>query len=43
MKIVLHDWDLRDIGSVFIFDDDSELRRILRLTPESFPEDLRSF
>ena len=43
MKIVLRDWSLRDIGSVSMFDDDSELRCILRLTPESVPESLKSF
>ena len=43
MKIVLRDWSLRDVGSVFMFDDNSELRRILRLMSGSVPEDLRSF
>ena len=43
MKIVLCDWGLRDIGSVSMFDDDSELRRILRLTPGSVLVSLRSF
>ena len=43
MKIVLRDWGLRAIGSAFQFGDDSEFRRILRLTPGSVPESLRSF
>ena len=43
LKIVLRDWDLRDVGSVCVFGDDSELRRILRLTPGRVPESLRSF
>ena len=43
MKIVLRDWDLRDVGSACVFGDDSELRRILRLMSGSVPEDLRSF
>ena len=43
MKIVWCDWGLRDVGSIFMFDDDSELRRILRLTYGSVPESLRSF
>ena len=43
MRIVLRDWSLRGIGSVFIFGDDSELRRILRLTPGGVPASLRSF
>ena len=42
-KISWRDYGLRDIGSVFMFDDDSELRCILRLTPGSVPESLRSF
>ena len=43
MKIVLRDWGLRDVGSVCVFGDDSELRRILRLTHGSVPVSLRSF
>ena len=43
MKIILRDWSLRDIGSVSMFDDDFELRRILRLIPGSVPECLKSF
>ena len=43
MKIVLRDWDLRNVGSVCMFNDDFELRRILRLMSGSVPEDLRSF
>ena len=43
MKIVLHDWSLRDVGSVYVFGDDSELRRILRLMSGSVSEGLRSF
>ena len=43
MKIVLRDLGLRDVGSVCVFGDDSELRRILRLNPGSVPESLRSF
>ena len=43
MKIVLRDWDLRDVGSILVFGDDSELRRILRLMSGSVPVSLRSF
>ena len=43
MKIVLRDWSLRDVGSICMFSDDSELRRILRLMSGSVPEGLRSF
>ena len=43
MKIVLRDWSLRDVGDICVFDDDSELRRILRLMPGSVPVSLRSF
>ena len=43
MKIVLRDWDLRDVGSVCVFGDDSELRRILRLMSGSVPVSLRGF
>ena len=43
MKIVLRDWDLRDVGSILVFGDDSELRRILRLMSGSVPISLRSF
>ena len=38
VKIVLRDWGLRDVGSIFMFDDDSEFRGILRLTIRSIPE-----
>ena len=37
MRIVLRDWGLRDVGSICVFDDDSELRRILRLMPGTVP------
>ena len=43
MKVVLRDWSLRDVGSVSVLNDDSELRRILRLMPGSVPVSLRSF
>ena len=43
MKIVLRDWDLRDVGSICVFDDDSELRCILRLMSGSVPVSLRNF
>ena len=43
MKIVLRDWDLRDVESVCVFDDDSELRRILRLMSGGVSVSLRSF
>ena len=43
MKIVLRDWDLRDVGSVSMFGNYSEVRRIHRLMSRSVPEDLRSF
>ena len=43
MKIVLRDWGLRDVGSVCVFGDDFELRRIVRLMFGSVPVSLRSF
>ena len=43
MKIVLRDWGFRDVGSICMFGDDSEVRRILRLMSRSVPVSLRSF
>ena len=43
MKIVLRDWDLRDVGNICMYGDDSELRRIFRLMSGSVPVSLRSF
>ena len=43
MKIVLRDWDLRDVGSVCVFGDDYEIRRIPRLMSRGVPVSLGSF
>ena len=43
MKIVLRDWDLRDVESVCVLGDDFELRRIPRLMSRGVPVSLRSF
>ena len=43
MKIVLRDWDLRDVGSILVFGDDSELRHIPRLMSRGVPVSLSSF
>ena len=43
MKIVLRDWGFRDVGSICMFGDDSEIRRIPRLMSRGVPVSLRSF
>ena len=43
MKIVLRGWDLRDVGNICMFSDDSEIRRIPRLMSRGVPVSLGSF